>query len=102
MNMGTKMYRTEYVSTYSRQMNVGRLLIALYDVYGETSPEVQQHSSNHVDLFEENTVYSDKLEKDTVCVAKVNGQLIATERREDLQYVSLPNGEDNPLLGTDY
>lgn len=102
MNMDTNMYRTEYVSTYSKQMNVGRLLIALYDVYGETSPEVQQHANYHAPSFEENTVYSDKLEKNTVCVAKVNGQLIATERREDLQYVSLPNGEDNPLLGTDY
>lgn len=102
MNMDTNMYRTEYVSTYSKQMSVGRLLIALYDVYGETSPEVQQHANYHAPSFEENTVYSDKLEKNTVCVAKVNGQLIATERREDLQYVSLPNGEDNPLLGTDY
>ena len=46
--------------------------------------------------------YSDKLEKNTVCVVKVNGQLIAAETREDLQYVHLPNGEDNPLLDTDY
>lgn len=102
MNMGTNMYKTEFLATYSEQMRIGRLLLALYEVYGETSPEVQQHANYHAPSFEENTVYSDKLEKNTVCVAKVNGQLIAAERREDLQYVHLPNDEDNPLLGTDY
>ena len=102
MNMGTNMYKTEYLATYSKQMSVGRLLLALYEVYGETAPEVQQHANFHAPLFEENTVYSDKLEKNTVRVAKVNGQLIAAENREDLQYVRLPNGEDNPLFDTDY
>lgn len=102
MNMGTNMYKTEYLATYSKQMSVGRLLLALYEVYGETAPEVQQHANFHAPLFEENTVYSDKLEKNTVHVAKVNGQLIAAENREDLQYVRLPNGEDNPLFDTDY
>lgn len=102
MNMDTNMYKTEYLATYSKQMSVGRLLLALYEVYGETAPEVQQHANFHAPLFEENTVYSDKLEKNTVRVAKVNGQLIAAENREDLQYVRLPNGEDNPLFDTDY
>lgn len=102
MNMGTNMYKVEYLATYSKQMSVGRLLLALYEVYGETAPEVQQHANFHAPLFEENTVYSDKLEKNTVRVAKVNGQLIAAENREDLQYVRLPNGEDNPLFDTDY
>lgn len=102
MNTGTNMFKTEFLPTYSKQMSVGRLLLALYEVYGETAPEVKQHANSHAPLFEENTVYSDKLEKNTVCVVKVNGQLIAAETREDLQYVHLPNGEDNPLLDTDY
>lgn len=102
MNMGTNMFKTEYLATYSKQMSVGRLLLALYEVYGETSLEVQQHSNSNAPLFEENTIYSDKPEKNTVCVAKVNGQIIAAERREDLQYVRLPNGEHNPLFDTDY
>ena len=96
MNMGTNMYKVEYLATYSKQMSVGRLLLALYEVYGETSPEVQQHANSNAPLFEENTIYSDKPEKNTVCVAK------AAERREDLQYVRLPNGEHNPLFDTDY
>lgn len=102
MNMGTNMFKTEYLATYSDKMNIGRLLLALYDVYGNRAPEVEQHANYHAPLFEENTIYSDKPEKNTVCVAKVNGQIIAAERREDLQYVRLPNGEHNPLFDTDY
>lgn len=93
---------SEYYATYSEQIKVGRLLLALYEVYGETSPEVQQHANYHAPSFEDNVIYCDKRDKNTAYVVKVNGQLIAAETREDLQYTHLPNGEDNPLLDTDY
>lgn len=93
---------SEYLATYSEQIKVGRLLLALYDVYGATSPEVEQHANYKAPLFEDNVIYCDKKERNTVYIVKVNGQLIAAENREDLQYVPLPNGEDNPLEGVDY
>ena len=103
MNMGTKM-KDEFLATYSTQLRVGRLLLALYDVYYQTSGEVQQHANYHATLFEDNIIYSDRDSQRvaTVYVVKVNGQLIAAKTREDLQYVILPNGEDNPLLDMDY
>lgn len=102
MNMGTNMFKTEYLATYSDKMKIGRLLTALYDVYGETAPEVGQHANYHAPSFEEKVVYCDMKDRNTICVVKINGQLIAAENREDLKYVSLPNGEDNPLLYIDY
>lgn len=96
--------KDEYLATYSIQLNVGRLLLALYDVYGHTAPEVQQHANYQAPHFEDNVIYSDKDSKKvaTVYIVKVNGQLIAAENRDDLQYVPLPNGENNPLEDTDY
>lgn len=102
MNMGTNMFRTEYLATYSDKMKIGRLLTSLYGVYGETAPEVGQHANYHAPSFEEKVVYCDMRDRGTVFVVKIKGQLIAAESREDLQYVPLPNGEDNPLLDTDY
>lgn len=94
--------KEEQVATFSDKMSIGRLLLALYGVYGETAPEVGQHANYHAPKFEDNVIYSDKYDRNTLCVVKISGQLIAAQHREDLQYVHLPNGEDNPLLGTDY
>lgn len=103
MNMDTNTkLKEENISTYSDKMNVGRLLLALYDVYGDTAPEVGQHANFHAPSFEDNVIYSDRYDRNTLCIVKIKGQLIAAQHREDLQYVHLPNGEDNPLLDTDY
>lgn len=106
--MGTNMYKTEYLATYSKQMSVGRLLLALYEVYGETAPEVQQHAKYLANHFEENVIYTDKkrsVDKGTMYIVNAYGYLLVSDTREDLVEVNVPDSVckgNNPLIGTDY
>lgn len=101
-------FKTEVISIHSRRADIGRLILALYRVYGEHSPEVEQHAKYLADNFEENVIYTDKqrsVDKGTMYIVNVGGYLLVAENREDLIDINVPDSVcrgNNPLIGTDY
>ena len=101
-------FKTERMSIHSRRADIGRLLLALYRVYGDSSPEVEQHAKYLSDVFEENVIYTNKerpTDKDVMYIVNIGGYLLVSEVREFLYAVGLPdsvfNG-NNPLDNVDY
>lgn len=101
-------FKTEVISIHSRRADIGRLILALYRVYGEHSPEVEQHAKYLADNFEENVIYTNKerpSDKDVIYIVNVGGYLLVSEKRDYLVYINVPDSVcrgNNPLLDTDY
>ena len=101
-------FKTEWMSIHSERANIGRLLLALYKVYGEQSSEVEQHAKYLANHFEENVIYTDKkrsVDKGTMYIVNAYGYLLVSETREDLCEVNVPDSVykgNNPLIGIDY
>lgn len=101
-------FKTEVISIHSRRADIGRLILALYRVYGEHSPEVEQHAKYLADHFEENVIYTNKerpSDKDVIYIVNAYGYLLVSEKRDYLVYINVPDSVcrgNNPLIGTDY
>ena len=101
-------FKQEWMSIHPERANIGRLLLALYKVYGEHSPEVEQHAKYLANHFEENVIYTDKkrsVDKGTMYIVNAYGYLLVSDTREDLVEVNVPDSVckgNNPLIGTDY